>query len=230
MGSSAAFAVGLINALTSLRGEKLSKYELAAKAIELEQTVLNENVGCQDQIACAYGGFNTIRFLKDGSFCVEPLRAPKQRLLELESRLMLFYTGVSRSASEVAAKVIAHLGAKKKELGRMKEIVGEAVDLLGSGQNMDGFGRLLKETWELKKRIAPGVTNARIDGILDAGIENGAIGGKLLGAGGTGFVLFYVPTQYQDRVRKALHNYLYVPFRFDVTGSKIGRASCRERV
>jgi D-glycero-alpha-D-manno-heptose-7-phosphate kinase len=221
MGSSSSFAVGLIKALQALRGQIVGKQRLAEMAIELEQKVLNEKVGAQDQVAAAYGGFNVIRFRKQGRFLVEPVTIPKSRLNELESHLLLFYTGTDRLASEVASHVVANLQAKAASLRTMRAMVDEGVDILSGSRSLDDFGRLLHESWLLKRSISSAVSNTTIDGVYDLAIKHGALGGKLLGAGAAGFMVFYVPLEKKAAVIKGLSNFLHVDFRFEPEGSSI---------
>lgn len=221
IGSSSSFIVGLIKALTALRGQIISKHDLALKAVELERTVLKENVGSQDQVAAAYGGFNVIRFLTNGDIQVEPVTIPPSRIAELRSRLLLFYTGESRLASEVAKQVIESLSEKKKQLREMYDLVDQAVSILSGNECLDAFGALLHETWVRKRELSPAVTSDTIDDIYRTAMERGALGGKLLGAGGTGFIMFYVPLEKQETVKQALSRYLHVPFDFDNTGSTL---------
>ncbi len=221
MGSSSAFAVGLIHVLSAFRGERLSKQDLALKAIDLEQNCLKENVGSQDQVASAYGGLNHIRFDRDGSFKVEAVGISDEKLRELESRLMLFYTGTNRFASQIASKVIASIDEKTELFRAMKAKVGEALSVLRSSAPLDRFGELMHDAWQIKRQTAANISNAQIDRIYEMARGAGALGGKLLGAGGTGFVLFYVPQDKQASVRDALIHYLRVPFRFEREGSTI---------
>ncbi len=220
MGSSSAFAVGLINALMGLRGETIDKRELAARAIDLEQEVLRENVGCQDQVAATFGGFNTIAFDRDGEFHVEPVVLAPERLAELQARLMLVYSGASRLGSDIAGALVGKLHAKKVEMRRMREMVDEGVAVLRHG-DLDCFGRLLDEGWRLKRSLSEGVTNPAIDEIYQKSRVAGALGGKLLGAGGSGFMLFYVPPDRQAAVCTALRHLLFVPFQFEREGSSL---------
>lgn len=221
MGSSSSFAVGLIRALTALRGQMISKHDLALKAIELEQNVLKENVGSQDQVTAAYGGFNMIRFLQNGDIRVEPVTIRNSRVTELQLRLLLFYSGTSRSASEIAADVVANLRSKRDVLRQMRSFVDEAVSILNGDGNLDDFGRLLHENWKLKRQQSESVTNPLVDGIYQTALEHGAFGGKLLGAGGSGFMVFYVPLERQPEVIQALSGYLHVPFKFETEGSTL---------
>ena len=221
IGTSSAFAVGLIKALTSLRGDTIDKHDLALKAIELEQNVLKENVGSQDQVAVAYGGLNVIRFLPNGEIIVEPVKISPSRKEELQSKLLLFYTGTSRSASSVAADVIANIPNKERVLHQMHSYVDKSVSILSGSGDLDEFGQLLHENWKLKRQQSNLITNSMVDGIYQSAIDHGALGGKLLGAGRSGFMVFYVPPEKQDRVRKVLSGYLNVPFKFENEGSTL---------
>ena len=220
IGSSSSFTVGLIKALTALRGQTIGKRALALKAIELEREILKEHVGWQDQVAAAYGGMNLIEFSARGLFTVRPLAIPSSRLTELEAHLMLFYTGTSRLSSEVAADIIANIGAKRQVLTQLHRMVGEAVSILRSG-DLDDLGRLLHESWMLKRELSPSVTSPAVELAYETAIRHGALGGKLLGAGGTGFMAFYVPRDKQSLVKDALMQCLPVPFALASQGSRI---------
>jgi D-glycero-alpha-D-manno-heptose-7-phosphate kinase len=221
MGSSSAFTVGLIKALSVLSGQHLSKHALALKAIELEQHVLKENVGSQDQVAAAHGGLNIVRFNRDGGIDVAPVPVLPERVAELESRLLLVYLGTTRLASAVAADVIANVRANAARLAAMHGMVAEAASILTGGGSLDDFGRLLHEGWRLKRELSPGVATAAVDQVYEAALTHGALGGKLLGAGGSGFLLFYVPAGREAAVLKALSGYLHVPFHFESEGSML---------
>ncbi len=221
MGSSSAFAVGLIKAMTALRGRMIGKHELALQAIELEQQVLKECVGSQDQVAAAYGGLNLIYFLPSGDIRVEPVTIPKARIEELDQSLMMFYTGTTRFASEIAAKVVANMGSKQQQLRQMRGMVDRAIEILNSDTDLTAFGELLHQSWLLKRELSSAISNSVVDGIYDTARENGAIGGKLLGAGDAGFMIFFVPPEKQEDVRQALAQYLRVPFSFETEGSTI---------
>ncbi len=221
LGSSSSFTVGLINAVMALNGSYISKEELAAQAIDIEQNVIGESVGSQDQISAAFGGFNRIEFLRDGSFQVTPIILRKDRLHELQDSLMLYFTGLSRNAPEIAQSKIENFKNREAELLRMKAMVDEAITLLqGSGPIAD-FGRLLHESWQYKRTLSSKVTTPEVDAIFAAAMANGAIGGKLLGAGGGGFVLLVVPPERQAQVREKLQHLVNVPFRFENSGSRI---------
>lgn len=221
LGSSSSFTVGLLNALKALKGSYISNEDLATLAIHIEQNVIKENVGSQDQISAAYGGFNRIEFLRDGRFRVNPVILHKDRLEDLQGSLMLFFTGFSRIASEVAKSKIDNISQRKKELTRMKEMADEAISILQGNGSLDEFGCLLDQGWQYKKSLSDKVSTAEIDQMYAAAREAGALGGKLLGAGGGGFMLFFVRPEDQLRVRKRLCNLIHVPFRFDNSGSRV---------
>ncbi len=221
MGSSSAFVVGLVNALTALRGRMISKHELARQAIELEHQHLKENVGCQDSVAAAHGGFNVIRFTADDEIRIQPVTISPARLAELERRLVLFYTGTARFASLIAAEVIANIDRRRAHLRRMRGMVDDAIGILNDDRDLDDFGRLLHESWMLKRELSPSVTTETVDGIYRTALEHGALGGKLLGAGGSGFMLFYAPPDRAPDIVRALSTCLHVPFRFEREGSSI---------
>lgn len=221
MGSSSAFAVGFINAMSALKNTRVSKHELSRMAIELEHDVLNEAVGAQDQVAAAHGGLNRIEFLRSGEVNVDPIVLSPSRLSSLEDSLLLVYTGVNRFASEVAAKVIENLPNKRTNLERMRAMVDEGVDILTGDRLLEDIGHLLDEAWQLKKDISQGVSSEMVDDIYAKARKAGAVGGKLLGAGESGFMVFFVPPDKQAAMRKALSDYLFVPFKFSWQGSSI---------
>ncbi len=222
LGSSSTFTVGLLNALYALQNYMPTKRELAVKAIHIEQDLIGESVGSQDQVAASFGGLNRILFDSSKNIDVESIIIPSKRLAELQGNLMLFFTGFARTASKIAKKQIEITNQKENELNNMLEICDEGFkQLTDPNQSLDGFGLLLNEQWKVKRSLTNIITNKEINEIYDAGISAGALGGKLLGAGGGGFMLFYVPKEKQESVRKVLKSKLYVPFRFDSTGSKI---------
>ena len=221
IGSSSTFSVGLIKALLALRGQEIGKFDLASKAIELEQNILKESVGSQDQIAAAYGGLNVIRFLQNNTFEVNALNISKKRISDLEKNLLLLYTGESRMGGAVAAKVIAGLKQNAVHLKKLAAMVDEAAQILSSENSLEDFGGLLHESWMLKRELADGISNRMVDEIYQNALKHGAVGGKLLGAGSKGFMLFYVPVEKQAAVKNALPNYLWVPFQLDSEGSSI---------
>jgi len=221
LGSSSAFTVGLLNSLYALKGVMPTKHRLAKEAIYVERHILQESVGSQDQVAVSYGGFNKINFEKDGGFSVEPIILSKGRLHELESHLMLFFTGFSRTASRIAKKQIKNTVHKKNELGRIHSLVDDAKNILTDSSDITKFGKLLYESWVLKKSLTDKISTPEIDSIYDMALSAGATGGKLLGAGGGGFILFFVKPKFQERVGKKLSKLLRVKFRFENQGSQI---------
>jgi D-glycero-alpha-D-manno-heptose-7-phosphate kinase len=218
IGSSSTFAVCLIRALTELKGEAIDKYALSLKAIELEQKILKENVGSQDQVAAAYGGLNLIHFLRDGEIRVAPLAVPAARVEQFEAHLMLLYTGTSRLGGEIAASVIAGMRDKTAELRRMRQLVDDAAEILAGGRSLSRFGELLHETWVLKRGLAEGVSSSEVDEIYQIARDAGALGGKLLGAGSKGFMMFFVPPERQSAVTRALSRFVWVPFHLESKG------------
>jgi len=222
LGSSSAFTVGLLHALYALKGVMLPKNRLATQAIHIEQEILKENVGSQDQILAAFGGFNRINFNLDGSFQIMPVILKKEKLEQLQKHLMLYFTGLSRFASDIAAEQIKNIGERKRELSLMYQMVEEAIKILNSSTiEISEFGKLLNETWKLKRTLSSKISDPRINGIYEAACKNGALGGKLLGAGGGGFMIFFVKPEEQPRVKERLRNILQVPFQFENQGSQI---------
>lgn len=222
LGSSSSFTVGLINALYALDGKRASKKKLAENAIHIEQDLIKENVGSQDQISAAFGGFNKVVFHHNGSFDVSPVVLREGRLEELESHLMLCFTGFSRIASEVAGSKIANLKNKEVELKQMHAMVDQAIEILQTpSMPIEEFGKLLDQSWQFKRKLSDRVSTPEIDGIYDASMKAGAIGGKILGAGGGGFFLVFAKPERHEAIRNALSGLIHVPFKFDNSGSKV---------
>jgi D-glycero-alpha-D-manno-heptose-7-phosphate kinase len=222
LGSSSSFSVGLLHALAALEGKYVTKEELARNAIHVEQNIIGESVGSQDQVSAAFGGFNRIEFRRNDSFEVAPLILPRERIAELQSHLMLFFTGFSRIASTVAESKIQNFKNRKAELERMGEMVDDAVRVLQSpGSAIGEFGELLHEGWTLKRRLSTKVSTAEIDTIYENAMKAGATGGKILGAGGGGFLVLFVKPELQGSVRDALKNLIHVPFAFEDSGSRV---------
>jgi D-glycero-alpha-D-manno-heptose-7-phosphate kinase len=221
LGSSSSFIVGLLNSLYALQGKRLSRYLLAEEAIRYEQNVLSENVGSQDQTAAAFGGFNLIQFGKNGKISVEPVIFSKERKRQLNDHLMLFFTGFSRIASEIAADQISNIKKNRNELLRILEMVPEAINIIQGNGDIRLFGELLNQAWETKRSLSDKLSNDEIDRIYALALRAGAIGGKLLGAGGGGFMVLFVEPSKQETVRKALKDYIFVPFEFENNGSQI---------
>lgn len=222
LGSSSTFTVGLLNCLNSLKGKYCTKKRLAKDAIIVEQDLIGENVGCQDQIHAAYGGFNHFEFHQDGTFTINPVIVKKETVQSLQDHCLLFFTGISRFASEIASEQIKKTSEKHKELHVMHEMVEEGLNTL-DGENVDinEFGKLLNESWKLKRSLTTKISNDEIDGVYASALQAGATGGKLLGAGGGGFILFIANPDFHDKIRKELNHLLYVPFKFENTGSSI---------
>lgn len=222
LGSSSTFTVGLLHALYALKHQMPTKRELAINAIRIEQDLIRESVGSQDQTAAAFGGFNRIEFGGVREITVQPVVLEPRKLELLERHLMLFFTGFSRTASDLAKEQIQQIPAKESNLREMKKSVDDATHILqGNSNNLDDFGRLLHEQWLIKRDLTPKISNGHIDAIYEAGLKSGALGGKLLGAGGGGFMLFFVRPEDQPKVREVLTHLLYVPARFDHVGSQI---------
>jgi D-glycero-alpha-D-manno-heptose-7-phosphate kinase len=222
IGSSSAFTVGFLNALCALSGQMIGKRKLASNAIRIEQDILGENVGSQDQVATAFGGLNRIEFNGKENFFVQPVTIDKKKITELQNHLVLFFTGFSRTASEIASEQIRNIASRTAELRAMKEMVEEAVNILnGSGQNVESLGELLNESWKMKRSLSSRVSTSAVDEMYSTALKAGAIGGKLCGAGGGGFMLLFVPPRKQRSVRQVLKNFLHVPFRFETLGSQI---------
>ena len=221
LGTSSSFAVGLLNAFHSLKGKKKDKRTLADEAIYVERVMCDEAGGLQDQIAASFGGLNRIDFDKNG-YSVKPIKISERRKNELNERLMLFFTGFSRFSADIQTDTKKNIGNNTDRLLRMKSMVDEAEKILvDETADLDDFGRLLHESWMLKKSTGSKISTGQIDQIYDRAIEAGALGGKLLGAGGGGFVLLYVPKEKQDNVRKQLNELLLVPFRFEKEGTSV---------
>ena len=222
MGSSSAFTVGLVHALHALNGEIISKSELTKEAIHIEQNLIQENVGSQDQAFAAYGGLNIIEFLENGEIGVNPIIMKRDRLHEFQESIMLFFSGLSRTASEIVKEQREKTSINIENLNKMKSLVDEAYTILtDESRELREFGELLNLTWKLKKTLSNRVTNSEIDEMYKKALEAGAVGGKLLGAGGGGFMAFYVEKENHAKVIEALDGYLHIPFKFDFEGSKI---------
>lgn len=221
MGSSSAFTVGLLNAMYSLCGRMVSKQDLALEAIHIEQNVLKENVGSQDQISSAYGGLNRIEFHPNGSVTVTPITVSAERIRELNDHIMLFYTGIKRTSSDVTQSFVNQIEKKKRELRITKDLVEEAIEILNSKTDIKQFGELLAEAWDTKRNFSEKVSNPDVDNIHAEAIGAGAISGKITGAGGGGFLMLFVPPTKQKDVKAALKEFIHVPFRFEFSGSQV---------
>lgn len=221
MGSSSSFAVGLLHALHALKGEVVSKRDLALEGINIEQNVLKETVGSQDQVSAAYGGLNHITFLPNGEISVEPMTLNPEYLKSLNDHLMLFYTGIQRTASVVAASFVPTIQTKEAALKMIGDMAKEGVSILSQGGDLNNFGKLLDEAWRVKRTLGTLVSNPRVEEFYQAACSSGAVGGKLLGAGGGGFMVFFVPPERQHSVREKLKHLVYVPFQFEFSGSQV---------
>lgn len=223
LGTSSSFAVGLLNAFYAMKGKYADKRKLADQAIYVERVMCAEAGGLQDQIAAAYGGLNRIDFTADG-YDVRPIIMAPERKQMLDDNLMLFYTGISRFSAQVQSDTVKAIGKKEKQaqLREMLTMVDDAEQILvDKERSIHDFGRLLHETWSLKRGISAGISTDGIDVLYEKARSAGALGGKLLGAGGGGFLLFYVEKEKQEAVRKALSELLYVPFGFENGGSRV---------
>jgi D-glycero-alpha-D-manno-heptose-7-phosphate kinase len=222
LGSSSAFTVGLLNAIHALQGRMMTPHKLGREAIRIEQEVLNESVGCQDQLWAAHGGLNRIDFHRDGTFSVSPIILKPQRLEELRQSMMLFFTGFSRFSSDFAKEQLSNLKQREQQLHSIRAIVERAYEILVDDRApVSELGKLLHESWVLKRELASNVSNDKIDEIYQAAREAGAAGGKLMGAGGGGFMIFLVDADKRERVRERLNNLIHVSLNFDREGSKI---------
>lgn len=220
LGSSSSFTVGFLHALAGLKGHLSQKRGLADEAIFVEQSLLGETVGIQDQIAAAFGGINSVAISKDGQYSVNPVLASKDCVTEFESHLLLCFTGLSRYASEIAATKVASFQDKESVLLSMQSLVSEGERLLVSGSFQE-FGALLDHSWHLKRSISPVISGAEIDELYATAIASGAWGGKLLGAGGGGFMLLFVPPERQKTLREKFPKSVFVPIKTDWSGSQV---------
>ncbi len=221
LGTSSTFAVGMLNAFYALKGIYVGKRKLAEDAIYLERELCKENGGWQDQIAAAYGGLNRIDF-KDNKFTVKPIIMDQNRKKSLNNRLLLFYTGISRFSSDVQKDTMSNFEDKSSQLKEMLTLVDEAEKLLGDiNSDLNEFGRLLNYTWQLKRQTGSKISSSNIDDLYKKGLDAGALGGKLLGAGGGGFLLFYCEPDKQESLCKALDELMLVPFNFENDGTQV---------
>ena len=225
LGTSSSFAVGMLNAFYALKGKYADKKKLADEAIYLERVLCEEAGGWQDQIAASFGGFNRINFNTDGTYDVLPVIISPERKKNLNDNLMMFFTGFTRFSSDVQK---ANAGtketqeAKEKRYLEMLSLVDKAEQILTDrNTNLDDFGRLLDHTWKLKKQTGSAVSTNSIDALYEKGMQAGALGGKLLGAGGGGFLVFYVQPEYQEAVKEAMKELMYIPFRFEDGGTRV---------
>lgn len=221
LGSSSTFTVGFLNAMYALQNVKPSKIQLAKEAIYIEQTLVKENVGSQDQCAAALGGFQNIKFFDENKIENLEISIPKKNKTLLEDNLLLFFTGLARSASNTAKEQIENIRTKKVDLNEMLKVVDIGISILSNSSDINDFGLLLNEQWQIKKSLSSLITNSFIDDIYNKGIEAGAIGGKLLGAGAGGFIIFYAEKEHHKAIKNSLKELLYVPFKFEKEGSVV---------
>ena len=229
LGSSSSFTVGLLHALYALKGIMPAKMQLAKDAIHIEQDMIKENVGSQDQVSAAFGGLIRIDFNGEHNIQVRPVTIKTRRLYLLQDHLMLFFTGFSRTASQIAEEQIKETPNRKQELNEMYRMVDEAINILNGENDLLEFGRLLHESWQLKRSLTDKISTPYVDYLYDAATRAGATGGKLLGAGGAGFILFFVSPELQPRVKETLQGLLHVPFRFESLGSQVVFHDIQER-
>lgn len=222
LGSSSSFTVGLLNSYHALNGRMISKVDLAKEAIRIEQDVIKENVGSQDQVWAAFGGFNRIDFNRDGTFGVQPMIMSNNKREQIRASFVFCFTGLSRFSSDVAKSTLDNMESQSRNLFAMRGMVDEATNLLGKPQlSIRALGELLHESWSLKRELSDAVSNPAIDEIYDAARDAGAIGGKLLGAGGGGFMLFIVEPEHKKAVEERLSKLVQVECDFDTTGSQV---------
>jgi D-glycero-alpha-D-manno-heptose-7-phosphate kinase len=221
MGSSSAFTVGMLHAMYALMGRMPTKRQLATEAIHLEQDILKETVGSQDQALAAYGGLNHVTFLPNGEIEVRPMTIGQARVRELNDHLMLFYTGITRTASTIAQSYVEDMDRSRRQLRITADLVDEAISVLSGDQDITAFGELLREAWAAKRSLSAKISSPEVDEMFAAAASAGAIGGKLTGAGGGGFLLLFVPPNRHAAVRERLQRLIHVPFRFDFSGSQI---------
>lgn len=222
LGTSSSFAVGMLNAFYCLKGKYTDKKKLADEAIYLERCLCQEAGGWQDQIAASFGGMNRIEFNKDGTYDVRPIIIHPERKNQLNDNLLMFFTGFTRFSSDMQKVNKTEYENKIKQLQEMYSLVDEAEAVLEDKHgNLDDFGWLLDKTWRLKRQTGGAITTNSIDALYEQGIAAGALGGKLLGAGGGGFLVFYVKPDKKETVMEAMKNLLYVPFRFEDSGTQV---------
>lgn len=221
LGSSSAFTVSLLHALHSFKGEFLNPMQLATEAIKVERHLVKDNVGCQDQVMAAFGGFNLVEFQTETNITVNRVRLTPQRVHQLEQTMVLVFTGITRKASEVVAKQLARVGHNEAVLRSMREMAYEGHELLVNGSPIRKFGELLHVAWEAKRGLDGGVSNSEIDEMYRAGIKAGAWGGKLLGAGGGGFLMFLAPPKARQNLCKVFRGHQMLTVRVNAPGSQI---------
>jgi len=221
MGTSSAFTVGLLHALYALKGHMPSKRQLATESIGIEQDILKETVGSQDQVLAAYGGFKHVIFSANGEITVRPVTVAAERMIELNQHLMLFYSGIKRTASDIAGSYVNGIDAKEEQLRVIADLTKEGISILCGKADIAGFGSLLDAAWQAKRGLSSKISNGEVEEIYHEALSAGALGGKLLGAGGGGFMLLFVPPSRQSIVKRRLEKLICVPFKFESSGSQI---------
>lgn len=221
LGSSSSFVVGLLHALSALRHSMREKMQLAREAIHIEQEVLKENVGSQDQVITAFGGFNRVDFFSNGSIQVTPITISQERLSDIQSHLLLYFTGFSRIASLIVKEQLERMKDTKAELRRMQEMVRESIAIITGHGDLCEMGRLLDQSWRIKRTLSSKISSPAIDEIYEGAKEVGALGGKLLGAGGGGFMLLFAKPEDHARINERFQKLMSIPFRFEEDGSRI---------
>lgn len=222
LGTSSSFTVGLLKAMYALKGKMVDSRKLALDAIKIEQEKVKDLVGSQDQVAASFGGLNRIDFLPNGKINVNPIILPPNRLSDFQNHLLLFFTGIIRKSSDIEKEKVANFPQKKKTLMKMAKMVDRGVKILRNG-NLNDFGKLIHKAWMLKKTLSNQVSNSAIEKLYNGALDAGAIGGKLLGAGGGGFFLLFVNPSKHRALRKKMKqlNFMEVPFEFENEGSQI---------
>ena len=221
LGSSSTFVVALLQALKAYKGQFIQGIDLAYEAIHIERNILKENVGCQDQVFAAVGGFNVIEFRTERDIVVNRITLSAARMQEFEEHLMLFFTGIKRSAGVIVKKQLSRINDNKERLMNMRRMVDEGYNILTGSGSLVPFGELLHKSWMEKRSLDDSVTNNHIDDIYRTGLDCGAIGGKLLGAGGGGFILFFVPPENKEKLRNRLNHLHEIPIKINAPGSQI---------
>jgi D-glycero-alpha-D-manno-heptose-7-phosphate kinase len=229
LGTSSSFVVGVLNTLYAFQGRVVHPLDLAYQAIEIEREVLGESVGCQDQTFAAMGGFNLIEFHTTQNIVVHRLPLSPERQAEFEQHLLVVYTGIRRRASQVAARQIKRIGSNTDRLMEMRRMVDQGYEVLAGGKSLAEFGRLLDKGWRLKTSLDDSVSNSQINAIYEQGLSAGAFGGKLLGAGGGGFILFFVPPDRREGLIASLGNLETISIGVSAPGTQIVHASLRQR-
>ncbi len=221
LGSSSSFTAGLLHSIHALNGKMISKFNLAMQTIDVEQNVIGEKVGSQDQVSAAVGGFNQINFDQDGSITVKPVVMTKERKEALNDHLLMFFSGISRDSQSITEQKIANIKKKTPHMLELGKMVEDSLSIINSKSCISEFGRLLHEAWVLKRSISRNISTNLLDSIYQTARENGALGGKVLGAGGGGFMVIFAPPEEHAKIKHALSHLVHVPFKFETGGSTV---------